>query len=367
MKTSRLIDIAKRAKVSPTTVSRVINKSPIPRLETKEKVMEVIRQMNYVPNLMARNLARGRYKKRHKTDNIGFLVSGIPRSSFMMDDGFYSRIFFGIEKETEAEGHHVIFSVLDSEVSEFTLPSVVQDMKVDGVVVAGAVPQELIKRISEHIPVVLINYYRPDVHASSVMPDNNRGIHEMVSHLYRLGHRKIGFFGLKVPDLPSVWLHHRQRLEAYRRCIRALGLIEEEDYCRLPEVSALDEKEALESLAEQTLKRLINLPRPPTAIICPSDFHALFLLKIIRKHGLRVPEDISISGFDDLPSAGHSQPGLTSIRMPMEDMGRTGVKLLFETMENPDYIVRSIVLNVQLIVRESTASLCRDASSENRR
>jgi len=348
MKKTRLIDIAEKAGVSITTISRVVNGSPIPSPETKKRVLKSIQEMNYVPNLMASNLRKGLSLEEAKTKNIGFLVGGIPQSSFI-NDGFYSRIFLGIERVIEAKNHHLIFSSLELKPSEPVLPSVIRDMKVDGVLIEAAVTGELVKRISEYVPAVLLNYSLREVKASSVMPDNRQGIHQAVSYLYRLGHRKIAFFGLN-----PLGLQHGQRFEAYREVIREKELVEEEEYFRIPDVSSLQGD--LESQVAEALERLSSLPRPPTAIVLPNDVYALAFLKEARKRGIRIPEDISLIGFDDVVSAGYSHPGLTSVRMPLEDMGRTAANLLFESMEDDSFVIKNTVLNVELIIRDSCGS-----------
>ncbi len=348
MKKTRLIDIAEKTGVSITTISRVVNGSSIPSPETKKRVLETIEEMNYVPNLMASNLRKGLFREESKTKNIGFLIGGIPQSSFI-NDGFYSRIFFGIERVIEAKNHHLIFSSLELKPSEPVLPSVIRDMKIDGALIEAAVTGELVNRISEYVPAVLLNYYLGDVKASSVMPDNSQGIHQAVSYLYRLGHRKIAFFGLN-----PLGLQHGQRFEAYRKAIKGMELVEEEEYFRIPEVTSFQGK--LESQVEEALERLSSLQRPPTAIIFPTDVYALAFLKEARKRGIGIPEDISLIGFDDVVSASYSHPGLTTVRIPLEDMGRTAVKLLFESIEDNTSVIKNTVLNVELIIRDSCSS-----------
>jgi DNA-binding LacI/PurR family transcriptional regulator len=299
---------------------------------------------------MASNLRKGLFREESKTKNIGFLAGGIPQSSFI-NDGFYSRIFGGIERVIEAKNYHLIFSSLELKPSEPVLPSVIRDMKVDGVLIESTdISRELVNRISECVPAVLLNYSLEDVQASSVMPDNSQGIHKAVSYLYRLGHRKIAFFAVE----PFLNLHAGLRFKAYLRAIREMELVEKDDYIKTPEVNSLTGK--LEYQVREALDQLLSLRKPPTAIIFAGDVYALAFLKEARKRGVGIPKDLSLIGFDDVVSAGYSHPALTTIRMPLEDMGRTAVNLLFERMEGSSFVIKNTVLNVELVIRDSCSS-----------
>lgn len=324
-------DIARLARVSHSTVSRALQKSPLVNARTAE----IIRQIAHESGYRASAVARGLVTKRTLT--IGLVVTTIA-------DPFASEVACGIEEAANDLGYSVFLA--DSNADPQRERQIVQsfaERRVDGIVVTssrvGALYLPLLSEMG--VPIVLVNNQHPGEFVHSVTIGNIAGSREAANHLIGLGHRRIAYLGDQFG-----YQSDAERLAGYRQAL---------DEARIPFLPELlvrgdgKPEEAMRAMAE-----LLALPEPPTAVCCYNDMSALGAMRAIHLQGKRVPEDISLVGFDDLFLASYTEPRLTTVRQPMRRMGLLAMESLFRLMSGEDSEIR-ISVETELIVRESTA------------
>jgi len=320
-------DVAARAGVSPSTVSRVLNGRPGISEETRLKVLEAAKELGYYPAMTGRGLALGR------TENLGFITH---HRHTLNPGSFYGGVLAGVDSEARAHGFHVLFSTNTSD----RLPAMVKEQRVDGLILAGCdIPRDLIVALKAHeVPLVLVDNHLDKV--DSVFTDNVGGAREAVTHLIRLGHKKIGFVCEWFGDLSFA-----ERFEGYKLALQEHGL-------------PYDEKLAADGLPREegsgyvAMKKLLERSIP-SAVFAANDMTAAEAIRAIKETGLRVPEDIAVVGFDDGSLAPHTEPPLTTMRVFRERMGVMAAKRLLELIEDPDQPPVHTKLSTQLIVRGS--------------
>lgn len=329
-------DVAKRAGVAPITVSRVINNSGNVTPETRQRVEEAIRELNYVPNRVARSL---RLKRTH---TIALVVTDITNP-------FWTTVVRGVEDAAQDAGFNVILCNTDeSAAKQEQYLDVLPQKRVDGILLvpvsSGGKLDGWFER--QDIPVVILDRR---VHASSadvVCGDSEGGAYRLVQHLLSLGHRDIAV--LSGPQGVST---AEDRIAGYRRALREAGLELEADHVQYGEFT----QESGYDMAQ----RALALSPCPTALFAGNNFIAVGALRALRDNGLRVPEDISIVAFDDLTPSLQIEPFLTVADQPAYEMGHRAAELLLARLsgrcgEKP----QEILLPTKLIVRRSSAPVC---------
>ncbi len=324
-------DIARLAGVSHSTVSRALRNSPLVNPKTTSEIQEIARQLAYQPSAVARGLVT------RKTLTIGVVVTTIA-------DPFVSEVVTGIELAANDSGYSVFLA--DSNADPAREKSVVHsfaERRVDGIVVTssrvGALYTPLLSQMM--VPIVLINNQNHGQFVHSVMIDNVQGSREATAHLIGLGHRRIAYVGDRFGHQSDT-----ERSEGYSQALAAAGLP------FVPELVVHGDSKPDEGIL--AMDKLLALPDPPTAVFCYNDMTALGVLRSAHSHRLRVPEDVSVVGFDDLFIASYTQPQLTTVRQPMQRMGRMAMESLLKLMEgHPSG--EGITVPAELIVRESTA------------
>lgn len=324
-------DVARLARVSHSTVSRALQNSPLVNAQTAEKIRRIAHESGY----RASAVARGLVTKRTRT--IGLVVTTIA-------DPFASEVVSGIEQAANDLGYSVFLA--DSNADPVREQQVVQsfaERRVDGIVVTssrvGALYLPLLSEM--RVPIVLVNNQHPGAFVHSVMIGNVAGTREAASHLIGLGHRRIAYLGDQFG-----YQSDTERFAGYRQALDEAGLP------FVPELVVHGDGKPEEAL--RAMEKLLALPQPPTAVCCYNDMSALGAMRAICVAGLRVPEDISVVGFDDLFLASYSQPRLTTVRQPMRHMGILAMESLFRLMSGEDSAIR-ISVDAELVVRESTA------------
>jgi DNA-binding LacI/PurR family transcriptional regulator len=324
-------DIARIARVSHSTVSRALQNSPLVNARTAEK----IRQIAHASGYRASAVARGLVTKRTLT--IGLVVTTIA-------DPFASEVACGIEQAANDLGYSVFLA--DSNADPNREQQVVQsfaERRVDGIIVTssrvGALYLPLLSEM--RVPIVLVNNQHPGEFVHSVMIGNVAGSREAANHLIALGHRRIAYLGDQFG-----YQSDTERFAGYRQALDDAGLP------FLPEMVVRGDGKPEEAM--RAMEELLALPDPPTAVCCYNDMSALGAMRSIHLAGQRVPEDISLVGFDDLFLASYTQPRLTTVRQPMRRMGLLAMQSLFKLMSGEDTAIR-ITVEPELIVRESTA------------
>jgi DNA-binding LacI/PurR family transcriptional regulator len=326
-------DIARLARVSHPTVSRALQNSPLVNPQTAAKIRKIADEAGYRASAVARGLVTRR------TRTIGLVVTTVA-------DPFASEVVCGVEQT--ANDHDYSVFLADSNADPVREKKVVQSLaerRVDGIIVTssrvGALYLPLLKEMM--VPIVLVNDQYPGAFVHSVMIANFEGMRAAAEHLIGLGHRRIAYLGDQFGYQSDV-----ERLAGYRAALDAAEIRE------MPELVARGDGKA--EAATEAMEKLLALAEPPTAVCCYNDMTALGAMRQIRAHGLRVPDDISVAGFDDLFFASYLQPPLTTVRQPMRRMGKLAMESLFTLMSGAESVVQ-IKVETELIVRESTATV----------
>jgi LacI family transcriptional regulator len=334
-----LEEIAKLAGVSRSTVSRVVNEQPNVRQQVRERVWQVVHETGYQPHAAARSLVTRR------TRILGVLIPEAVTTLFT--DPFFPHLLCGITQTCNSQRYHLMLSLFNDPAGpEAMYQRVVRSGHLDGVVVASTrVDDPLIARLGKDgVPFVLVGRH-PDERVSYVDIDNVAGARMAVEHLIRLGHRRIGTITGSLNMTSGA-----DRLEGYRQALEAYRLPVDDDL--------IAEGDFTEASGIAAARHLLSLP--VSAIFAASDIMAVGALKAIREDGLRVPHDVALVGFDDLPLASAVQPPLTTVRQPIERLGSMAADLLLNRLENPpegQAPAHHIVLPTKLIVRESCGAL----------
>ncbi|MGP8245075.1 MAG: LacI family DNA-binding transcriptional regulator [Bryobacteraceae bacterium] len=325
-------DIARAAGVSHSTVSRALRDSPLVNPKTTEEIQRVARDLGYRASAVARGLVTRR------TRTIGVVVTTIA-------DPFVSEVVSGIELAANDNGYSVFLAGSNADPTrEKSVVHSFAERRVDGIVVTssrvGALYTPLLSEMM--VPIVLINNQHPGQFVHSVMIENLKGSRDATSYLIGLGHRRIAYVGDRYGHQSDT-----ERFAGYREALEQAALP------FLPELVVHgDGRPEGGSLALETL---LTLTTPPTAIFCYNDLTALGVLRSIHVRKLRVPEDISLVGFDDLFFASYTQPQLTTVRQPRRQMGRMAMESLLKLMAGKQS-AEAIKVPAELIVRESAAA-----------
>ncbi|MGH9901059.1 MAG: LacI family DNA-binding transcriptional regulator [Pyrinomonadaceae bacterium] len=341
-----LADIAASAGVTPMTVSRVINESGYVSSGTREKVLSVVQEMNYRRNGLARAL------KRQRTDTVGLVLGDIANP-------FAAELSRGVREVLTAHGYELFICISEQSAKEDVAAfDALSDHRVDGVIVATRASKMGNDRLAEvidvGIPVVLIGRDFRHPSADLVTADHLRGGYEATLHLIRLGHRRIGFVGVSLTS--GMWL---RRFQGYLDALREHGLPVEERLIVGGGAGGADQSPgySTESVGYEGMKQLLALRERPTAVFARNDFTALGAMSAIKKAGLRIPQDVAVVGYDDVPLATHTSPALTTVRQPTREQGRIAADFLLRRVESPEPPPREErILNCELVVRESTVT-----------
>lgn len=324
-------DIARIAGVSHTTVSRALNDSPNIRAETKDRILRIIKEMNYRPDVKARGLAMKR------SGLIGLVVSDI-------SNPFYAEVARGIEDKAHEKGYNVIFCSTDNEPGRTeTYVKVMMEIGVDGLVFASARLHEPMveKLIAERFPVVLVNRKLKGKGFNHVVLDNVRGAYELTAHLIKLGYRKIAL--IVGPSNLSTGI---ERLKGYQKALK--------DYGVEPSSKYVYHGPFTKATGYEGAKALLTMKERPEAIFGGNDCIAMGVIDAVEELGLRIPHDVAVVGFDDTDFASNRRIKLTTIGYKKYEMGSIGVQILIDHIERRgvDYVHR-VVLEPKLVIRES--------------
>jgi DNA-binding LacI/PurR family transcriptional regulator len=326
-------DVAKQAGVGVGTVSRVINDSPSVREITRQKVLQAIAELDYSPSPIARRLSL------RKTLTLAVIVPFFTRPS-------YVERLRGIEAMiADSEYDLILFNVETPEKRDQYFRDVPRQERVDGLIIISLSPSDAdVERfLGAKVPTVLLDAHHPRL--SRAIADDVAGGRMATQHLIDVGHRKIAY----VSDLlenPFNFVSSHNRYTGYQEALVASGLPVQGDYHRQDEHGRHQ--------ARDMAKDLLTLPDPPTAIFAASDIQAMGVLEAAQELGLKVPEDLSVIGYDDLEIAEFLE--LTTMRQLLFESGQEAVELLLAAIENPGAEPVCSVLLPELIVRGTTAS-----------
>jgi LacI family fructose operon transcriptional repressor len=327
-------DVASRAGVSIATVSRVVNGLPNVRPELRRRVLRVVKRLNYQPSRAAQRLRA----KRSRV--IGLVISDI-------QNPFFTSVVRGAEDAAYERGYSLVLCDSDEDPEKERL--YVDVMRAEGVAgVILATTSEALSHIrnllAHNIPIVAIDRRIKDRRVDSVLVANAKGAFLAVEHLLSLGHRRICMVSMR--SIPTG--HERQA--GYLRALRKYGVRGARSLIRL----GVPKPEGGYKLARE----LLDLEPRPTALFVDNNMMMLGALEAIRESGLRVPEELSVVGFDDMPWATLLHPPLTTVAQPTNELGRRAVEDLLERLDQPNKPVSHVQLMPKLIIRESTAAAC---------
>jgi LacI family repressor for deo operon, udp, cdd, tsx, nupC, and nupG len=330
----KIRDVAKIAGVSTATVSRVLSDPSKVSDDTRNRVVEAVEATGYRVNQQARNL------RRNKTGGIVVLV---PR----LENPFFSSILSAIARTASKRGFNVlIVDTREIQAADSTIADYLDDNRCDGLIVLdGNLPQSLFTG-ARRPPVVFACEWIEDHGYPAIMIDNRLGAEMAINHLIGLGHRRIGHLKGIEDNLLT-----RLRFAGVQDALRQAGLSLADDHIFTGDFSL--------GAGVAAAKSWCALTDRPSAIFCASDVMAFGFISELHRQGFRVPQDISVVGFDDIEISEHFIPPLTTIHQPREAIGESAAELLFSVMQFDDGLSRPLinseVLSIDLVVRGSTA------------
>jgi len=326
-RTLSIKDIARVAKVSPSTVSRALNADPRISEETAARIHHLAREMGYTPSLAARSLVM------QQTNTIGIVISCI-------SDLFVGDLVIGVEQAARSHGYSVfvISSYRDAE-RELEAVQSLHERRTTGIIVTGSKIDEgylqMRKRFSQ--PVVLINC---PGYPYSISTDNLAGTRQAVEYLTHLGHHRIAYIANH-----QSYQTNLDRFAGYQAVLAQRGIPVDEQL--------IVEGDGTMSGGQWAAQQLLALPRFPTAIFCFNDLMAIGALCVLNQADIRVPADCSVIGFDDLELATYCCPPLTTVRQPRDQLGQRAMHMLQELIQGRSE-VQAEILPAELVVRETT-------------
>jgi LacI family transcriptional regulator, galactose operon repressor len=327
-------DIAKIAKVSPSTVSKALNSRHDVSEETKQKIVEIANAHDFVPNVFGKNL------KKKITENIGVIFRRESRP--LSGNPFYSRVLEGIEAELAINNFNLVLHLLPNDTNG-NVPKMIREKQVDGVILGGAIHPDFINNLkSRNMPMVLVDPKIPSRDFQQILIDNEHGAFLAIQHLVQKGHKRIGFIS---GDLERESFH--QRFIGYKKALKLYNISFNEDFVVTGD---------LEKGYEHT-KQLLNLNPRPTAIFATNDVNAIYGYKAAEDEGLKIPDDLAFVGFDDIALAKMTSPPLTTIRVYKEELGSIAVRNLIKIISGEEVTTGNTLVPVRLIERNSVKEI----------
>ena len=323
-----LADIAREAGTSPSTASRALNGSGYVSEAARDRLVAVANRLGYVPNASARTL------KQRTSRVVGVVVSDL-------DNQFYARLAAGIEQVLREANYQMMVLGDNSEAAEEVAGArTFLAMRAPGVIMTpvGSDATELLR--SRGIAVVEVDRRLADVPCDAVVIDNERGGREATMHLVGLGHRRIALLGVETD-----WTSDAGRLNGYRTALRNAGIeFDKRLVVRIP-LHSPDTEMRIEALLDDGA---------PTAIFAANNTLAEQVWHVLRRRGLRIPGDVSLVGFDDVPWMGMVDPAITVVEQPTLELGRRAARLLLRRLDGPTLEPALEILQPRLVVRGST-------------
>ena len=330
-------DVAKMAEVSIATVSLVLNNNQRISKGTRRKVNDAIETLNYHPSRSARGLAS------HKTGNLGFIITD---NHFLRTEPFYTRVFLGTEFEAREKNYYVLLSTINTDFKKSDpLPRFILERNFDGIIIAGRVSDAFIKVLGNYkVPVVFVDYNPSFNGHANVLTDNINGGILASEHLLDRGHKNIAFIGGEISH-PSIY----ERLQGYKTAIQNANFKIDQ------ELIVTNEEFLSRQNGFKCTQLLFSNRKDVTAIFAANDATAIGALQYLKDNGYRVPEDVSVIGFDDVEADLLIDPPLSTIRVPKIEIGTEAVQLLINIINKQSIAAKKIIVPVKLIVRESTS------------
>jgi DNA-binding LacI/PurR family transcriptional regulator len=332
-------DVARKAGVAHTTVSRALRGSSLISPETTERVRQIAVEMGYQPSAAARSL------KTNRSQVLGVIVSSI-------DDPFFSEILQGIDDAAQQSGYSLFIAASQRDPQrEHSIVRIMREHRVDGVIVCSTPfsPEHSKQLRSYEIPIVVINNQSAEDYRYSIYHDDLDGSRQVMDHLIGLGHRRIAYLGYAHSGRTNL-----KRLGGYRESMQAAGLVVEDGFEFNAEASTPQG-------GQSAVAHFLALSRRPTALFCYNDMLAIGVLRGLQEAGLRVPEDCSVAGFDNITFSSYTTPPLTTFDQPKRTIGEQAARLVLGLLDQsgdagaPGPKIQT--LKGSLLVRTSTGRL----------
>lgn len=335
MKTT-IKEVAEAAQVSMATVSLALNNNKRISQETHSKILKIAKKLNYYPSRQARALVT------KTTGNIGFILT---QNHFLKTEPFYTKIFLGSTFQAQNQDYYVFLNVIDPDFSsEDQLPRFVLERNIDGIILAGKIPELFLTLLDKHkIPTVFIDYIPNEGKYPAVIIDNIHGGFLATEHLIQLGHTNIAFIGGEI-EHPSI----ADRLTGYKSALEKYNIIINN---KLILTNHLETNKANGYIAAE---KLFSTMENFSAVFCSNDTMALGFIDYLREKKASMMKTISIIGFDDIEGDILNSPSLSTIKVNKIELGVEAIKLVINSIKEADYTNKKIVLPVKLIKREST-------------
>lgn len=326
-------DIARLANTSKSTVSRVLSGNDKVNKNTRDKVLEIIDEYHYRPNTIARSLANG------KMDVVSVIVPNL-------HNPFYSSVVWYIERELYNNGYHMFLYCSNNDTAkEQMCLEITQRNNFAGSIIISPMGKDYLKQYDSKLtcPVILLNRYLEEFPGDILTVNNFEAAYSATKYLIELGHRKLAVLFAETSAYT-----HSERLQGFLQALKENGLSCQENYMFIGDLSF----EGCYKIGDQILAMGQDMP---TAVFCTSDVMAIGMMQTLKLGGIRIPQDISVIGFDDIPIAQVAGIDLTTIRQPYEQIGVQAVHMLVQRIQDLEVPCCQLTLQCELVKRSSTA------------
>ncbi len=337
-KAVKLADIAERVGVSTVTVSKALSGQKGVSEEVREKIRSIAEDLGYQQPSAVRK------SQNHKNFNIGILIS----ERFLVKyESFYWQMYQAVATRATAEECFTMLEVIGkAEEENGRMPKLVQERKVDGIIVIGKMMDAYLQHLNTEagIPVIYLDYYNGREASDSVISNSYYGTYELTYYLYRMGHRKIAYVGTLLATESIT-----DRYFGYQKALLELGLEQKKGW-------VLDDRHI--ETGEIDTVNMLQIPKDmPTAFVCNCDQTASFLIKKLKDNGYRVPEDISVVGFDNYLYPGLSDIQITTYEVDLEEMARRAIHNMISKISNENYKPGIHIVEGHMVLKESVAQI----------
>lgn len=337
-KAVKLADIAERVGVSTVTVSKALSGQKGVSEEVREKIRSIAEDLGYQQPSAVRK------SQNHKNFNIGILIS----ERFLVKyESFYWQMYQAVATRATAEECFTMMEVIGKAEEESSrMPKLVQERKVDGIIVIGKMMDAYLQHLNTEagIPVIYLDYYNGREASDSVISNSYYGTYELTYYLYRMGHRKIAYVGTLLA-MESI----TDRYFGYQKALLELGLEQKKGW-------VLDDRHI--ETGEIDTVNMLQIPKDmPTAFVCNCDLTASFLIKKLKDNGYRVPEDISVVGFDNYLYPGLSDIQITTYEVDLKEMAKKAVYNMISKISNENYKPGIHIVEGHMVLKESVAQI----------
>lgn len=337
-KAVKLADIAERVGVSTVTVSKALSGQKGVSEEVREKIRSIAEDLGYQQPSAVRK------SQNHKNFNIGILIS----ERFLVKyESFYWQMYQAVATRATAEECFTMLEVIGKAEEESSrMPKLVQERKVDGIIVIGKMMDAYLQHLNTEagIPVIYLDYYNGREASDSVISNSYYGTYELTYYLYRMGHRKIAYVGTLLATESIT-----DRYFGYQKALLELGLEQKKGW-------VLDDRHI--ETGEIDTVNMLQIPKDmPTAFVCNCDLTASFLIKKLKDNGYRVPEDISVVGFDNYLYPGLSDIQITTYEVDLKEMAKKAVYNMISKISNENYKPGIHIVEGHMVLKESVAQI----------